>query len=180
MFYPCAHSRQLCWYKYRPSLNLASDVSSPTFMNATLQITFLCLGPCNICIFYQFFLLFLLVFTFKIILGKRKIIPLRKDRSVSSTHTVLSVARKLLGVTFWSQCSLVLNQHRMVWVEGTLQMSLLQSPCHGQGHLPLDQVAQSPIQPSLQQFQGGDSHSFFGQPVPGPHLPHSKKFLSHI
>lgn len=29
-------------------------------------------------------------------------------------------------------------------------------PCSEQGHLALDQVAQSSIQPGLQHFQGGD------------------------
>ncbi|KAK4822067.1 hypothetical protein QYF61_009328 [Mycteria americana] len=37
-----------------------------------------------------------------------------------------------------------------------------------QGHLPLDQVAQSPIQPGLKHFQGGAIHNFSGQPVPAP------------
>ena len=27
------------------------------------------------------------------------------------------------------------------------------NPCYGQGHLPLDQVAQSPVQPDLEHFQ---------------------------
>ncbi|CAM9495076.1 unnamed protein product, partial [Bubo scandiacus] len=38
--------------------------------------------------------------------------------------------------------------------------------CHEQGHLPLAQVAQSPVQPGLEHCQGGGSHSFSGQPVP--------------
>jgi len=33
---------------------------------------------------------------------------------------------------------------------------------HGQGHLKLDQVAQSPIQPGLERFQGGGIHNFSG------------------
>ncbi|XP_032539363.1 uncharacterized protein LOC116784656 [Chiroxiphia lanceolata] len=41
------------------------------------------------------------------------------------------------------------------------------TPCHGQGHLPLAQVAPSPVQPGLGHFQGSrGSHSFSGQPVP--------------
>jgi len=62
--------------------------------------------------------------------------------------------------------------HRIIeqfGLEGTLQIIKFQPPCHGQGHLPLDQVAQSPIQPGLEHCQGGDSHSFSGQPVPVPH-----------
>ena len=64
-------------------------------------------------------------------------------------------------------------------MEGTLKIILFQS-CHGQGHIPLDQVAQSPIQPGLEHFQGGGSHSFSGQPVPVPHHPHGEEFLPYI
>ena len=40
--------------------------------------------------------------------------------------------------------------HRIIeWfgLEGTLKLIQFQPPCHGQGHLPLDQVAQNSIQP---------------------------------
>jgi len=37
-------------------------------------------------------------------------------------------------------------------LEGTLKIIWFQSPCHEQGQLPLDQVAQSSIQP-------GDEHT---------------------
>lgn len=40
------------------------------------------------------------------------------------------------------------------------------NPFHRQGHLTLDQVAPSPIQPSLEQCQGWGSLNFSGQPVP--------------
>ena len=40
-------------------------------------------------------------------------------------------------------------------LEGTLKTIQLQPPCHGQGHLPLDQAAQSLIHPDLEHFQGG-------------------------
>ncbi|KAK4807117.1 hypothetical protein QYF61_018458 [Mycteria americana] len=53
-------------------------------------------------------------------------------------------------------------------------------PIPGSGYLPLDQVAQSPVQPGLEHFQGGGIHSFCGQPVPVPHHPHGKKFLPNI
>jgi len=46
-------------------------------------------------------------------------------------------------------------------------------------HLPLDQVAQSPIQPGLEHLQGGGIHSFSGQPVPVPHHRHSEEFLAY-
>ena len=44
--------------------------------------------------------------------------------------------------------SLFLN-HRMVWVRRDLYDHLIPTPCYRQGHLPLDQVAHSPIQPGL-------------------------------
>jgi len=53
-----------------------------------------------------------------------------------------------------------LDKHRITeWfgLEGTLQIIWFQLPCHGQGHLPLDQVARSPIQPGLEHLQGGDN-----------------------
>jgi len=63
-------------------------------------------------------------------------------------------------------------------LEGTLQIIWFQLPCHGQGHLPLDQVTQSPIQHSLEHCQGGSSHSFSGKPGPVPHHPQSKELSS--
>jgi len=68
----------------------------------------------------------------------------------------------------------------MVWVGRDLTDHLLQTPCHEQGHLPPDQGAQSPIQPGLEHCQGGGSHSFSGQPGPGPHQPQSEEFLAYI
>ncbi|NXG18486.1 KSR2 Kinase, partial [Grallaria varia] len=55
------------------------------------------------------------------------------------------------------------------------------TPCHGQGYFPPAQVAPSTIQPGLGHFQGSrGSHSFSGQPVPGPAHPHSQEFLPNI
>ena len=70
--------------------------------------------------------------------------------------------------------------HRMVWVGKDLKDHLVPPPCHGQGHLPLAQVAQSPVQPGLEPFQGGGSHSFSGQPVPVSHHPHREELLPYI
>jgi len=41
-------------------------------------------------------------------------------------------------------------------------------------------TTQSPIQPGPEHFQGWGIHSFSGQPVPAPHHPHHKEFLSFI
>jgi len=45
--------------------------------------------------------------------------------------------------------------HGMVWVGRDLIDHLVPTPCHGQVHLPLDQAAQSPVQPGLGHCQGG-------------------------
>ncbi|KFO59395.1 V-type proton ATPase 116 kDa subunit a isoform 2, partial [Corvus brachyrhynchos] len=42
------------------------------------------------------------------------------------------------------------------------------------------QVAPSPVQPGLGHFQGWGSHSFSGQPVPGPPHPHREEFLLYV
>jgi len=65
-------------------------------------------------------------------------------------------------------------------LEGILKIIWFQPPCHEQGRLPLDQVAQSSILPGLEHFQGGGSHSFSAQPVPLFHHHHGEEFLPHI
>jgi len=69
--------------------------------------------------------------------------------------------------------ALVLQNHRMDVID-----HLVPPPCRGQGRLPPAQGAPSPIQPGPEHCQGGGSHSFSGQPGPGPHHPHSKELLS--
>ena len=73
--------------------------------------------------------------------------------------------------------------HRLTsWfgLEGTFKDHLIQSPCHGQGNLPLTQVAQSPIQHGFEQFQWWGTHIFSEQPIPVSHHPHCKKFLPYV
>ena len=68
------------------------------------------------------------------------------------------------------------SQNAMGW-KGPLKVILFQLPCHEQGHIPLDQVAQSPVQPDLECFQGWGSYHLSGQLVPVFHYHHCKKFL---
>jgi len=65
-------------------------------------------------------------------------------------------------------------------LEETIKGHLVQPPCNGQGHLPLDQVAQSPVQPNLECFYEWGNYHLSGQPVPVFHHPHCKKSLSDI
>ena len=65
--------------------------------------------------------------------------------------------------------------HRMVWVRRDLQDHLIPKACYRQGHLPLDLVAQSPIQPGHECFQRGGIHNLSGQPVPVSHHPHNSR-----
>jgi len=69
----------------------------------------------------------------------------------------------------------------MEWfgVEGTLEGHLVQPPCHEQGQLHPDQIAQSSVQPGLECFQGQGIDHLNRQPVPVPHHPHCKKFLPY-
>ena len=65
-------------------------------------------------------------------------------------------------------------------LEGIFRGHPVQPPGNEQAHLPLDYVAQSPIQPDLECFQGWGIYHLSGQPIPVPHHPHRKKFLPNI
>ena len=67
--------------------------------------------------------------------------------------------------------------HRTVCVAKKLIDHLVALPCHGQGHLPLDQVAQRPIQPGLEHFQRGASTAFLGNLFQCPTAPIMKIFF---
>ena len=54
----------------------------------------------------------------------------------------------------------------MALVGRDLKAHPVPSPCSGQGHLPLDQAAQGPIQSGLEHIQGQSILSLSGQPVP--------------
>lgn len=68
---------------------------------------------------------------------------------------------------------------RVVLVERHLK-DKFQPLAMGQRDIPLDQVAQDPIQPVLQQVQGWNVHHFSGKCVPVPQHPHNKEFLPYI
>lgn len=75
--------------------------------------------------------------------------------------------------------SLLLIYHSTPWsisiitesfqLEGTFKGHLVQLPCTEQGHLQLDQVAQSPVYADLECLQGQSSHHLSRQPVPVLH-----------
>jgi len=68
----------------------------------------------------------------------------------------------------------------MVWVGKNLKNHPIPTPCGGQGHLPLDQIAQSPIQPGFERLQEGSIPNFDRQAILGPHHSHSEEFLPNI
>jgi len=69
-------------------------------------------------------------------------------------------------------------------VEQTSNTIQFNFPCHGQGHLPLDQVAHGPIQSELEQLQRCGIHCFSEQQASMPHHPFSKggeeEFLPYV
>lgn len=65
----------------------------------------------------------------------------------------------------------------MAWVGKDSKNICLQSP--DVGHLSLEQVHHSSIQPGLEQFQERGNHKFPAQPVPVPHQAHREEFFSY-
>ena len=62
-------------------------------------------------------------------------------------------------------------------LEGTFKGHVVQLLCDEQGHLQLDQVAQSLLQPDLECLQGRSIHRISGQPVPVPHHSYCKNIF---
>jgi len=67
----------------------------------------------------------------------------------------------------------------MVRVRKTFKGHLVQPPCDEQGYLPLDQVAQSPSQPDLEDFQGWGIYHLSGLPSAVFHHTYYEKFLPY-
>lgn len=58
----------------------------------------------------------------------------------------------------------------MVWIGRDLKDHKAPTPqCYRQGHLPLEQVAHSPIQLGLEHLQGWGVQNLSGQPVAAPY-----------
>ena len=62
----------------------------------------------------------------------------------------------------------------------TITIIEFQPPCYVQGRPPLDQAAQSHIQPGLECLQGWGIYKLLGQPVPVCHHPLGEKLLPNI
>ena len=71
----------------------------------------------------------------------------------------------------------LLNHRIIEWLglKRTSKIMEFQCPCYVQGHQPLDQAAQSHIQPGFECLQGWGIHSLLGQPVPVCHHPLCEK-----
>ena len=65
-------------------------------------------------------------------------------------------------------------------LEDTFKGHLVQASYNKKEYLPLDQVAQSPIQPDLECFQGWGIYHLSGQLVSVFHYLYGKKFLPSI
>ena len=65
-------------------------------------------------------------------------------------------------------------------LEGTFRGHLVQPSCIKQGHLQPDRVAQIPLQPDLECFQGWGIYHVSGQTGPVCHHHHHKEFLPYI
>jgi len=69
-----------------------------------------------------------------------------------------------------------LKNHRIIEWPGLKRTTMIiefQPACYVQGCQPLDEAAQSHIQPGLECLQGWGIHNLLGQPVPGCHHPSS-------
>ncbi|KAK4831119.1 LOW QUALITY PROTEIN: hypothetical protein QYF61_015422 [Mycteria americana] len=109
------------------------------------------------------------------------LVSTRTPRAFSANLLFSSFAKMLLVTSMNLKQMVVANSiiimqnlcvwlnHRLLWIGRDLYRSSSPTPLQEQGHLQLDQVAQSPIQPDPECFQGWGLHYFS---VPVPHHPH--------
>jgi len=99
----------------------------------------------------------------------------------SSSFCYISSVTWSPSASISSSCSAKPLSRTIEWfgLEGTFRGRAAQSYRNKQGHLPLDQVAQSRIQLVLGCFQGRCIYHLSGQPIPVFHHPHCKKFLPY-
>ena len=74
------------------------------------------------------------------------------------------------------QCVIEIRVVERFGLEGTFKDHLVQPPCHAQGHLSVDQIAQRPVQPCFEHFQWWGIH----KPVPVSHHPCGEKCLAYV
>jgi len=95
------------------------------------------------------------------------------------THKVCRRIFKTLNLRLYRNHT----DHRIIeciGLERTFRAHLAQFPCSDQGHLQLDLVVQSPIQPGLEFFQGWGLHYPSAQSVPEFYHPYRKEFFPYI
>jgi len=83
----------------------------------------------------------------------------------SRKKSKISLERDYCLYNLFLKAPIGLDHHRMTeWfgLEGTLLIIQFQHSCHRQGHLPLDQVAQSPVQPALNTAREGAATASLG------------------
>ena len=98
-----------------------------------------------------------------------------ESKQEESAHGGLACCRYTVSVAApHRQQSCIFFVYFIEWfgLEGTFKGPLVQPPGSEQGHLQLDQVAQSPVQPALECFQIWGICYLSGQPVPVVHHPH--------
>ena len=101
----------------------------------------------------------------------------------NTNKVMFSVTLRACCNCWGAKVTYVLTQsHRITecfGLEGTFKGHVAQTPCNEHGHRPLEQVAQSPVQPGLQCFQELGIYHLPEQPVPVSHHLHCKKFLPY-
>ena len=89
-------------------------------------------------------------------------------KSNKPTQIDMTPLNRNRGLTYGPDRTLKITE--CLGLEGIFRGHLAQPPCSEQGHLQLDQAAQSPVQPSLEWFQGCGLHYLSGQKWFSNHL----------